>query len=78
MSYTDKHIVETYSNLFEGLSASNKIELMGRLLKSLKKDNAAKDREFYKSFGAFATEKSAEDIIADIKSSGTSISCLIV
>ena len=28
MSYTDKHIVETYSDLFEGLSYLNKIELI--------------------------------------------------
>ena len=27
MSYTDRHIVETYSGLFEGLSSLSKIEL---------------------------------------------------
>jgi hypothetical protein len=69
MSYTDKHIVETYSGLFEGLSALNKIELIESLSKSLKTEKATKDARFYKSFGAFSSGKSAEEIIADIKSS---------
>ena len=69
MTYTDKYIVETYSGLFEGLSSLSKIELIEHLSKSLKADQAAKDHKFYKSFGAFGSKKSAEEIIADIKSS---------
>ena len=57
MSYTDRYIVETYSGLFEGLSSLSKIE------------KTTKDSKFYKSFGAFSSEKSADKIIADIKSS---------
>ena len=69
MSYTDKHIVETYSGLFEGLSSLNKIELIESLSKSLKTEKKTKDNLFYKSFGAFSSKKSAEEIITDIKSS---------
>ena len=69
MSYTDRHIVETYSGLFEGLSTLSKIELIESLSKSLKNEKTTKDSKFYKSFGAFSSEKSAEEIIADIKSS---------
>ena len=69
MSYTDRHIVETYSGLFEGLSSLSKIELIESLTKSLKAADAKKDSRFYKSFGAFASEKSAEEIVADIRSS---------
>lgn len=69
MTYTDKHIVEAYSGLFEGLSSLSKIELIERLTKSLKIDKTTNDDKFYKSFGAFASEKSAEEIIAHIKSS---------
>jgi uncharacterized protein YjfI (DUF2170 family) len=69
MSYTDKHIVETYSGLFEGLSSSNKMELIESLSKSLKKKKAVKDNSFYKAFGAFSSKKSAEEIIAEIKAS---------
>jgi hypothetical protein len=67
MSYTDKHIVEAYSGLFEGLSSSNKIELIESLSKSLKTEKSVKDNNFYRSFGSFSSEKSAEEIIDDIK-----------
>lgn len=69
MTATDRHIVETYSGLFESLSSMNKIELIGRLSKSLKMATETKENNFYKSFGAFSSEKSAEEIIAEIKSS---------
>ena len=69
MSYTERHIVETYSGLFEGLSSLSKIELIESLSKSLKIENTTKDNKFYKSFGAFGSRKSAEEIITDIKSS---------
>jgi hypothetical protein len=69
MSYTERHIIETYSGLFEGLSPLSKIELIERLSKSLKTDKTKRDARFYKSFGAFASEKSAEKIIGEIKAS---------
>ena len=69
MSYTNKHIIETYSGLFEGLSSLNKIELIESLTKSLKTEKTTKNSKFYKSFGAFSSEKSAEEIVAEIKSS---------
>jgi len=69
MSYTHRHIVETYSGLFEGLNSLSKIELIESLSKSLKKEKTTKDNKFYKSFGAFSSDKSAEEIIDDIKSS---------
>ena len=69
MSYTNKHIVESYSGLFEGLTYLSKIELIESLSKSLKKEKTTKDSTFYKSFGAFSSEKSAEEIIVDIKAS---------
>ncbi len=67
MSYTDKHIVETYTGLLEGLSADNKIELIEKLSKSLKTDIKDKEKKFYKSFGAFASDKSPKEIIKEIR-----------
>jgi len=67
MSYTDRNIVEAYSILFEGLPSLSKIELIEKLSKSLKKDKTAKESSFFKSFGAFASEKTAEEITKDIK-----------
>ena len=69
MSYADKHIVETYSGLFEGLSSDNKMELIETLSKSLKTENNSKDESFYNVFGAWTSDKSAEEIIAEIRSS---------
>ncbi|WP_374172458.1 hypothetical protein [Flavobacterium tructae] len=67
MTVTDKNLLETYSNLFEGLSFSSKIELIERLTKSTK-GTKSKESNFYKSFGAFKSEKSAEEIVSEIKS----------
>jgi len=69
MSVIDRNIVTTYSDLFEGLSSLNKIELIESLSKSLKVKESTKESRFYKSFGAFDSRKPAEEIIADIKSS---------
>jgi len=74
MSYTEKQLIETYSNLFEGLSSLSKIELIQSLSKSLKKENKSKDSKFFKSFGTFASEKSAEEISNEIKKSRSFIS----
>lgn len=69
MSYTERHIIKTYSMLFNGLSPLSKIELIESLTKSLKKDKMEKSDTFFKSFGAFSTEKTAEEIVLEIKSS---------
>ena len=69
MTFTDKHIGDTYSSLFEGLSSMSKIELIENLTKSLKTEMKTKDENFYKSFGAFSSDKSAEEIIREIKTS---------
>lgn len=69
MNPTERHIVNSYSELFEGLSSISKIELIESLSKSLKTEKKTKESDFYKAFGAFGSDKSAEEIIADIKSS---------
>ena len=69
MTYTDKHIVDTYAELFEGLSPLHKLELIESLSKSLKTKKKYTEETFFKSFGAFASTKSAAEIIKEIKSS---------
>lgn len=68
MNYTDKHIIESYSGLLEGLNPSSKIKLIESLSKSLETQRITKEDDFYRSFGAFASDKSAEEIVTDIKS----------
>lgn len=69
MTHAEKHIIETYSGLFESLSSISKLELLEKLAKSIRKDNKTKEKEFFKSFGAFASDKSAEEIAREIKES---------
>ena len=69
MLHTEEHIVNTYSELFEGLSPISKIKLIESLAKSLTVKKEDNEKNFYKSFGAFASNKTAKEIITDIKSS---------
>lgn len=69
MTHTEKYIINAFSNLFENLSAISKLELLEKLTKSIKKDTKTKNSDFFKSFGAFESEKTAETIIQEIKSS---------
>lgn len=38
MTYAEKNIIETYSNLIDNLSSIGKMELLEKLTKSLKKE----------------------------------------
>jgi hypothetical protein len=67
MTVANKNMVNTYSNLFEGLDSFTKLELIERLSKSLKKETSAKDKAFYSAFGAFPAGQSAEEITKEIK-----------
>ncbi len=69
MTFAERHIIETYSTLFDGLSPLSKIELIESLTKSLKKDKIEKEDTFYNSFGTFSDDKTTEAIILEIKSS---------
>ncbi len=69
MTHTEKHIVETYSGIFESLSSVSKLELIEKLAKSIRKSTKSKEKDFFESFGAFASKKSAEEIIKEIKGS---------
>ncbi|WP_162339972.1 hypothetical protein [Cyclobacterium salsum] len=67
MTHAERHIVETYSELFESLSSASKLELLERLTKSIKEGRRSNEKEFFSSFGGFASDKSAEEINKEIK-----------
>jgi hypothetical protein len=69
MTFTDKNIIDNYFGLFESLNSMSKLELIEKLTKSLKSESKNKERNFYKSFGAFPTDKTSDEIITEIKSS---------
>lgn len=60
--------MKSYSELLNGLSPVSKKELIANLSKSLSTQSETKENDFYKAFGAFGSNKSAEEIIVDIRS----------
>ena len=62
-------IIDGYIGLLKNLSPSTKLDLISKLTLSVKTDFYNKKTTFKKSFGAFESEKSAEEIIDDIRNS---------
>lgn len=69
MTQAERHIIETYSELFESLSSVSKLELLEWLAKSIRKGRKSKEKDFFSSFGGFASKKPAEKIIKNIRES---------
>lgn len=67
MTVVDRSLVKAYADMLEGLSSESKIELIERLSETLKKEAKTKEKRFFKSFGAFASEKPAKEIVSEIR-----------
>ena len=64
-------IIEGYLGLLGNLSPSSKLDLISRHSASRKSDMTDKQSSFQRAFGAFETDKSADEIIEEIRSSRT-------
>jgi hypothetical protein len=64
MEYEERNMIDIYASVFNSLSVFSKIELMERLLKSLKNENTNEELT-----GEFIPEKTAEQIIEEIRES---------
>jgi hypothetical protein len=64
-------IIEGYLQLLDNLSPGSKLDLISRLTASVKSDLNNKKPSFHKAFGAFQSDKSADEIIDEIRSSRT-------
>ena len=71
MKATDINItlVEGYLQMLKNLSIDNKLDLISKLSISVKSDISDNRNEFRKSFGAWKSKKTAEEIISDIRNS---------
>ena len=74
LNYTPYNRVDTYTNLLNTLSRLEKVELIKKIAESLKEDTIdaekmEREESFFSSIGAFCSEQTAEEIIADIKES---------
>lgn len=68
---SDNTFIEGYVKLLEGLSPANKLDLIVRLTASVKSDIENKKSSFEASFGAWQSDKTAEEIITEIRNSRT-------
>ena len=62
-------IIDGYVELLDNLSTSNKLDLISKLTESVKTDLIYKKSSFKKAFGAFESNKTAEEIIDEIRNS---------
>ena len=77
MTTVEQNIVNTYARLFEGLSKFARLELIERITLSLKEEDkehkedkkAKEDTDFFNLFGALPDDKTAEEMVTEIKSS---------
>ena len=77
MTTVEQNIVNTYARLFENLSKFARLELIERITLSLKEEDREhkedkkikEDTDFFNLFGAFPDDKTAEEMVTEIKSS---------
>jgi len=68
MNPTESQILNTFEKLTQNPNYTSKKKLIDHLARSVEKENESKSVDFYKSFGAFGSENSPEEIIKEIKS----------
>lgn len=71
MRPNNHHIINSYLALLSNLPADSKLEIISRLSDSLKSKKQIKGKSLKDLFGAFNSEKSADEIISEIKESRT-------
>lgn len=70
-AYTSKVLIDNYFGLISSLSRENKIKLIAKLSSSIVDESVEKNNAADKFFGAFQSEKSAEELIKEIRESRT-------
>lgn len=60
-------LIEGYADLLENLGTSDKLDLISKLIASVRTDLTNKKSLFKEAFGAFDSEQSAEEIIQEIR-----------
>jgi hypothetical protein len=62
-------LIDSYISLLKNMSAQNKLDLISRLTNAVKTDLEQEKTDFYKAFGGWDKNESAEDLIETIKES---------
>lgn len=64
-------LINSYLSLLKNMSVQNKLDLISKLTNTVKTDIAQEKTEFYKAFGGWDKNESAEELIETIKESRT-------
>jgi hypothetical protein len=64
-------LIDSYISLLKNMSAQNKLDLISRLTNAVKSDLEQEKTDFYKAFGGWDKNESAEGLIETIKGSRT-------
>jgi len=64
-------LIDNYLSMLKNMSAQNKLDLISKLTNTVKTDIAQEKTEFYKAFGGWDKNESAEELIETIKESRT-------
>lgn len=64
-------LIDSYIGLVKNMSTQNKLDLISKLTQSVKTDIDVEQTEFYKAFGGWDENESAEELIRTIKDSRT-------
>jgi len=64
-------LIDSYVSLLKNLSAKNKLDLISKLTNTVKTDAEQRNVDFFKSFGGWDENESAEELIEIIKGSRT-------
>ena len=73
MKSTDSNttLIKGYLRLLENLSAKDKLELISGLTYSIRSEDSDRKKSFYNAFGAWDSEQTADEIIAQLRTSST-------
>lgn len=66
---SENSIIEGYIRLLDNLSPVSKLDLMSRLIQSVKSDFVVRKKSFLKAFGGWDGDESADDLVANIRES---------
>lgn len=64
-------LIDSYISLLKNMSTKNKLDLISKLNDSVRTDITIDKKEFYKAFGGWDKNESAEELIDTIKKSRT-------
>jgi hypothetical protein len=59
-------LIDSYLSLLKNMSVENKLDLISKLTKTVKTEIEQDQPDFYKSFGGWDKNESAEDLISTI------------